>query len=169
MALIVIVSPGAVRERLLSLGDLKDQTLVVRLTLWRGGWEIFKDHPLTGCGFKCVDTVYPQYPEQAPVLKRYKGMHNNIIQLAVDTGILGLGAWLAIWVSYFLALLKLHRNKQDDSSRWIVLGSAAVTTGFLGGGIFEVNFYDSEVIMLLYFLMALPFAAHESAERERSV
>ena len=25
------------------------------------------------------------------------------------------------------------------------------------GGLFEVNFYDSEVIMLLYFIMALPF------------
>ena len=40
------------------------------------------------------------------------------------------------------------------------MGSAAAVTGFLVAGFFETNFYDSEVSMLLYFIMALPFTAN---------
>jgi len=30
--------------------------------------------------------------------------------------------------------------------------------GFLAGGLFETNFYDSEVVMLLYFIMGISLA-----------
>jgi len=32
-----------------------------------------------------------------------------------------------------------------------------ISHSFLAGGIFETNFYDSEVVMMTYYLMALPF------------
>ena len=38
------------------------------------------------------------------------------------------------------------------------MGSAAAVIGFLAGGIFETNFYDSEVFMLLYFIMGISLA-----------
>jgi len=41
---------------------------------------------------------------------------------------------------------------------WVVFGSAAAVFAFLAGGCFESSLYDSEVVMLLYFIMALPFA-----------
>ena len=40
------------------------------------------------------------------------------------------------------------------------LGSGAAVLGFLVAGVFETNFYDSEVSMLLYFIMALPFTTN---------
>ena len=83
-----------------------DYNLGVRLALWRGGWEIFKDYLLTGCGFRCVDILNSQYPDPTGFVKRYRGMHNNFVQLAVDTGILGLTAWLGIWVCFFRMLYK---------------------------------------------------------------
>ena len=87
-------------------------------------------------------------------------MHNNFVQLAVDTGILGLSAWLGIWVFFFrLLYYKSFDLKSDSSERWIVLGSAATGLAFLAGGCFETNFYDSEIAMILYFIMALPFTS----------
>ena len=91
-------------------------------------------------------------------------MHNNVVQLAVDTGLLGLVSWLSIWVAFFLtlyrrlAVMKGNSNYIRDS-----LGSAAAIIAFLGGGFFETNFYDSEVSMLMYFIMALPFTANEKS------
>jgi len=38
------------------------------------------------------------------------------------------------------------------------IGSLAAVLGFLAGGMFETNFYDSEVVMLLYFIMGLALA-----------
>ena len=156
--LILIFSPAPVKDRIQSLIDMRDDSLDIRLSLWRGGLTIFKDHPLTGCGFKCVDIVHRQYPDPDGYLGRFKGMHNNFIQLLVDTGILGLGAWISIWVMYFFSLRRnFNPSNLDTGSRWTSITGAAAVIGFHVGGLFEVNFYDSEVIMLLYFIMALPF------------
>ena len=135
----------------------------MRKTLWGGGWEIFKDYPLTGCGFKCVDLVNSQYPDPTGYIARYRGMHNNLIQVAVDTGIFGLTAWLAIWFCFFRFLYhKAIALEQKNFEGWIIFGSSAATLAFLVAGFFESNFYDSEIAMLLYFIMALPFAGTQN-------
>ena len=152
----IVFSYGAVKERLWSMVDFQDRTYLIRLQLWEGGWKIIKDYPLTGCGFKCVDKIYSQYPDQSEVLKLYRGMHNNLVQIAVDMGLIGVVVWLSIWVGYFYVLYRRVKESTKPEDRWVILGSAAVTVGFLSGGLFEVNFYDSEVVMLLYFLMAMP-------------
>jgi O-antigen ligase len=157
VAIAIALSPVAVKERIYSMVNLKDRTLGIRMQLWAGGWEIFKDNPLIGCGFKCVDREFSKYPEHAEILKRYKGLHNNFIQLAVDVGFLGLSAWMSIWILFFWEIYRL-KPPPGDETRWVFFGSAAAAIGFLSGGFFEVNFYDSEVIMLMYFLMAMPFA-----------
>jgi hypothetical protein len=143
--------------------DGKDETLLIRVALWQGGWKIFNDYPLTGCGFKCVDLVNPQYPDPTGHIKRLRGMHNNFIQLAVDTGILGLFTWCGIWSCFFVMLYKRFAELDGDpNEKGVVLGSAAVAIGFLAGGFFETNVYDSEVAMTLYFIMALPFSGDQN-------
>ncbi|HBP11060.1 MAG TPA: hypothetical protein DD452_03890, partial [Nitrospina sp.] len=113
-----------------------------------------KDYPITGCGFKCVDFIHAQYPDPSGYISRLRGMHSNILQLMVDIGSLGLVAWLSIWVTYLLAMYKKWSQLlANDNSRALVMGSTAAVMGFLAGGLFETNFYDSEVVMLLYFIM----------------
>ncbi len=160
LALAFVLSPPAVKQRILSMTDLSDWTVQSRLALWRGGVAVVKDYPVTGCGFRCMDLVHPNYPDPTGYIATYRGMHNNAVQVAVDTGLLGLTAWLSIWAAYYWNLFRRQRDGVfDAASRWVVMGSAAAVTGFLAGGMFEVNFYDSEVVMVLYFILALPFAA----------
>ena len=153
-----IASPSSAQLRVKSMLFHQDRTFGVRVALWKSGWEIFKDYPLTGCGFRCVDLINDQYPDPTGRVKDVRGMHNNFIQLAVDTGILGLITWLGVWVYFFRFLYQksaaLERNPLE---RWVIFGSAAAGIAFLAGGCFETNFYDSEVVMVLYFIMALPF------------
>ena len=93
-------------------------------------------------------------------------MHNNFIQLAVDTGILGLFTWCGIWSCFFVMLYKRFAELDGDpNEKGVVLGSAAVAIGFLAGGFFETNVYDSEVAMTLYFIMALPFSGDKKTLR----
>jgi putative inorganic carbon (HCO3(-)) transporter len=163
LVLALLFSPAGVKERIHSMVDLSDWTLQSRVALWQGGWQVFKDYPLTGCGFRCMDLVHTNYPDPTGYIKKYRGMHNNFVQLAVDTGLLGLTAWVSIWACYFLALFRRTRDPEKiSSSGWVIHGSAAAVLGFLAGGFFEVNFYDSEVAMLLYFIMALPFVGENS-------
>ncbi|GJL79344.1 MAG: hypothetical protein NPINA01_23330 [Nitrospinaceae bacterium] len=170
LVLTLLFSPAGVKDRLHSMVNLQDWTLQSRLALWQGGWEVFKDYPLTGCGFRCMDLVHPDYPDPTGYIKKYRGMHNNPVQLAVDTGFLGLSAWISIWVGYFLALFRKFRGPTEGlNADWVLPGCAAAVLGFLAGGLFEVNFYDSEVAMLLYFIMALPFVSRNNEPGSRQI
>ena len=165
LAVIVLVAPGEIKQRLENLATGRDFTLYQRVVLWQGGWEIFKDHPLTGCGFRCVDLVNSQYPDPTGFIKELRGMHNNFVQLAVDTGLLGLTTWLGIWFCFFRLLYRRSAAlEHDPASCWMILGSAAAGVAFLAGGCFESNFYDSEVVMVLYFIMALPLSVSKKNE-----
>ena len=166
LLVIYVASPLSVQQRaksMLSIGELgEDRTFTMRTALWKGGWKIFKDYPLTGCGFRCVDLVNSQYPDPTGYIARFRGMHNNLIQVAVDTGILGVTAWLGIWFYFFRFLYhKAITLEKKANERWVILGSAAAMLAFLAAGFFETNFYDSEVAMLLYFIMALPFSGNQ--------
>jgi len=168
LVLILLFSPAGVKDRLHSMVNLQDWTFQSRLALWQGGWQVFKDYPVTGCGFRCMDLVHTNYPDPTGYIKKYRGMHNNIVQLAVDTGILGLSAWISIWIGFFLYFFRKSRDSTERTyTRWVLPGCAAAVLGFLAGGLFEVNFYDSEVAMLLYFIMALPFMNQNSEPGEK--
>tara|TARA_Y100001960_G_scaffold315496_1_gene381183 strand:- start:577 stop:1767 length:1191 start_codon:yes stop_codon:yes gene_type:complete len=160
LGFIFLVSPHAIQNRINSLVNLNDDNLQRRLALWQGGWLVFKDHPIIGCGFKCIDSVHQDYPDPTGIVKKLRGLHNNFIQLAVDTGLFGLISWISIWVVYFMTLYqRLIAMNGDLAYKKDAMGAAAAVTGFLVAGFFETNFYDSEVSMLLYFIMALPFTA----------
>jgi putative inorganic carbon (HCO3(-)) transporter len=148
-----------------TLSGQQDDTFSMRVHLWRGGWEVFKDYPLTGCGFKCMDLIYAQYPDPTRIIQNLKGMHNNFIQLAMDTGILGLSTWIGIWVCFFGLLYKRIKSIKNQSEEWILYGSTASAIAFLVGGCFESSYYDSEVVMILYFIMALPFSGPKTNPR----
>ena len=122
---------------------------------------VFKDHPLTGCGFKCIDVVSKDYPDPTGYVNKLRGLHSNFVQLAVDTGLFGLISWVSIWVAYFMTLYRRIISMEGNLAyKRDAMASAAAITGFLVAGFFETNFYDAEVSMLMYFIMALPFAAN---------
>jgi len=65
----------------------------------------------------------------------------------------------------------IRRSKQippDANERWVIFGSTAAVIAFLVAGMFENNFYDSEVVMVLYFIMALPFVSSNTSQSASS-
>jgi len=158
MIALYFISPQPVQNRLKSLSDFQDITLQNRLKMWQLGWTVFQDYPVTGCGFNCLKMVRSDYPEHDWFFNKHSHVHNNLLQVAVDTGILGVVTWLSIWVCYFWKTYQRYReNAGNKEHRWTILGSAAAVLGFLSAGAFECNFYDSEIVLMCYILMALPW------------
>jgi O-antigen ligase len=160
---VFLLSPQVYKDRIKSMTDIdNDRSLNIRKEVWKGGWEIFKDYPITGCGFKCVDVIHTSYPDPSGFIALARGMHSNIMQLLIDIGIVGFGAWLSIWVAYFIEIFKrcqvLARDKTLSNKKGVLLGSSAAVLSFLVGGFFETHFYDSEIIMLVYFIMGISLA-----------
>ncbi|MCF8722809.1 O-antigen ligase [Nitrospina gracilis] len=162
---VVALLPGPMQRSLLNYEldaernlFLFDQSMQDRVNIWRASVEIFQDHPLTGCGFRCSVEIADQYPHH-PILKRFRAAHSNVLQLMVETGAIGLVAWLGIWFFYFrYAFQGFGRVWQNPASGWPRLGGMAAVLAFHTYGLVESNFFDSEVAMLTYFMMGLSLA-----------
>ncbi|QPJ60705.1 MAG: O-antigen ligase family protein [Candidatus Nitronauta litoralis] len=158
--LILVLLPHSIQERLLAMTDFSQQTLKLRIQMWQGGWEIFKDYPVIGCGYNCSSFVANDYRGYEKFLQTWAGgFHNNFVQIAVELGSVGLLTWISIWVVFFwLSILRLQALNEDHPDRWLIHGSIWAIAAFLIACIFESHFYDTEVAMILFMIMALPFS-----------
>jgi O-antigen ligase len=161
MLLIVtlVVAPQTVRDRLRSIIDPEDVTARERLYMWGSGLQMMRDYPWTGVGLNGVKGVYPAYRDPRAIGARWGHLHNNFIQVAVERGFLGLTCWLWIWVVFYRDAWRTYRSLGDDGghAKGMVVGGLAAVSAFHVEGLFEYTFGDSEVITLVYFIMALSY------------
>jgi O-antigen ligase len=151
------------------MGDPDDPTVKERVYMWRSGLAMWRDRPLLGMGPGGVKREYPRYALPEAVKKRTSHLHNTPLQILVERGVVGLAAWLWIWVAFFRIGIRLFRRVPPTrgGDRALVLGSLAAIAAFLVAGLSEHNFGDSEVVMVAWVLMALPWAV-EKVEQDPS-
>ena len=158
-----LMVPDGVRNRMVSMVDLQDFSTQERLKLWSSGLYIIKDYPLVGVGQNNFPKVYPQYRHDDVVEPNISHLHNNVLEIGAERGLIGLFTWLAIWIFYYIRSLRILKRFSEHSTteRIAVMGSLAGITAFLVGGMFEYNFGDAELHLLIYFLLAIPFIAEK--------
>lgn len=165
-AVIAVVVPSPLQRRVTSIVDPADPSATERVHFWRAGAHMIRDAPWLGFGPGGVKRHYPEYRDPDARRPGTGHLHNNLIQIAVERGLLGLAAWLAIWVTFFAragrAFASLPAARAGD--RALVAGGLAAVAGFFVQGLFEYNFGDSEVIGLVWVVMAFPFAITPAAE-----
>ena len=165
-AALVIVAGGLVlalptiRARVETIGDPNNDTTRDRMAMMLVGFDIVAAHPLTGIGPEGVKRVYPKMVPPEGMRRSTSHLHNTPLQIAAERGLVGLAAWLWIFVAFFHRAGAVWRRlpAADGEDRAVVLGSLAALVTFLVAGVFEYNFGDTEVLMVAMALMALPFA-----------
>lgn len=164
---ILLLVPQTIKIRALSILDRREITAQERLSMWSSGLRIIREHPWTGVGMGAMERIYPHYREpDSPIdpKRRLGHLHNNVIQVAAERGLLGLACWLWIWVAYGAQAWQIYKRLGPEHTRAkaLVVGSLASVIGFQIEGLFEHTFGDSEVITLTYFLMAFPFVVQHA-------
>jgi O-antigen ligase len=106
-----------------------------------------------------VKHLYPAWAPAEALRRSTSHLHDSPLQIAVERGLPGLAAWVAIWVAFFSAAVRVLRRlgPADAVARAMVWGSIAAIVAFLVAGLFEYNFGDTEVLLVAVALMALPF------------
>ena len=168
--MIFLASPDAVRARIRSIVDPQDITARERLFMWGSGVQIIRDHPWTGVGVNGVKGIYQAYRHPDAVRDQRGHLHSNLLQIAAERGLVGAACWLWIWIAFYRQAWTTFRALRPGTPQAaaLVVGSLASVTGFHVAGLFEFTFGDSEVIMLVYFLMALPYVVR-AVDREARV
>ena len=162
------VAPYELRHRVLSMADPEDASVRERLYMWRSGLLMWRERPVLGIGPGGVKREYPRYALPEAVKQRTGHVHSTPLQILVERGVLGLAAWLSIWAAFLTRCVGLLRRLPGESqpARALVAGSLAAIVSFLVAGLSEYNFGDSEVVMVAWALMALPWAVDEQAARQ---
>ena len=158
--LVFFLSPQPVKRRALSIFSLKSYSNAQRVQYLEAGIKIIAERPFFGTGPDTVDMVFqdPKYglSEEA---KRNVHLHNNFTQIAAERGLPALAAWLSFLIMASLALLKLTGRKSGRAD--LAPHAAAALAALLAvviSGFFEYNFGDSEIAMLFFYLISVPFA-----------
>ncbi len=159
VAAVLVALPG-VGARVRTIGSAADDTTRDRLAMLAAGRRLVLEHPLTGIGPGQVKRVYPSVATPEAMRHSTSHLHNTPLQITVERGVLGLVAWLWIFVACLARGLAVLRRLPASAAadRALVLGSLAAVVTFLVGGLFEYNFGDTEVLLVALAFMALPFA-----------
>ena len=160
LGLVATLGPQHFHQRFLSIGDPGDRTVKERIHMWRSGLAMWRTSPWLGVGPGGVKREYGRYALPEAVKQRTGHLHNTPLQILVERGVIGLAAWLWIWVGFYAHAVGLLRRLPGAAAqeRALIAGSLAAITGFLVAGLTEYNFGDSEVAMVAWAIMAVPFA-----------
>ena len=146
--------PMSLFSRVASSFDTSQSSNLDRIRMIEAGVEIIKDYPLLGVGPANIKEVYPLY--RKPDAPRFKipHLHNNVIQLWAERGVVGLAAYILL-IALFLR--ECARGWHGSQSRFAEVG-VAVTVGLAAAGMFEFNFGDTEVFWIMLDIYALVIA-----------
>ena len=157
--LLFLALPAGVRERAASTLDPSDAAARDRLAMWAAGAEMIGDRPLLGVGPGRVGELYAAYRKPGYVDESVGHLHDNLIQVAAETGVPSALAYLALVVVAFVAAWPLARDRSRPAVRAIARGALAANAALFVAGLFEYNFGDVEVLRATLVVLALPFAA----------
>lgn len=155
LVLILLFSPINVKKRFLSIFDPKDDTNRDRIHMGIAGIKIISKYPLFGSGPDTVRLIYGKFkPREA--MRDNPHLHNNILQIFAERGVLALLSWL--WFIYLAAKknLEVFRESGNRFFKISALGAVGAIAGLFFAGLFEYNFGDSEVKMLFLYIITYP-------------
>ncbi len=136
--------------------------VVERMAHWQSAWYMFSDHPWLGVGIGNYVPVYPIYamPNWDEPLGH---AHNYYLNIAAETGLVGLTAYLILWGACLRAGWRALRHASDY---WggMALGILGILTHLT-----VHNFFDDLYVhgMYIHFaiLLGLLYVINRSPER----
>jgi len=160
-----VIGPYELRNRVRHMLDPDEAGVLERRYMWQSGLAMWRERPLFGWGPGGVKREYSRFALPEAYKKRTGHVHNSPLQILIECGIPGLATWLAIWIAFYARSISILRVLDPEArlERALVVGSLAAITGFLVGGLSEYSFGDSEVVMVAWTVMALPWVVEKGA------
>lgn len=153
-------------KRLKSIGSTENETVRERLVMWKAGVKMLRDHPL-GVGVHNSEQASKIYLTGEVGKRGFALLHSNLVQMVVERGWLGLGAFL--WLSVAMVWTLTHRFKAtiDGDLEAAAVGAAVAYVAFFVSGLTEYNYGTQRIVMLMWFMAGLGFAALRINRRDK--
>lgn len=151
-------SPPILRDRLRSLWDPKNGTIIERKVLTGESLSMLQTSPLLGMGLNTFSSNASFYKSKT-IRTDVQYTHNGFLQMTVETGIVGLAAFLSLLLYFFLTTLPVFFKK---NAGLLEIGGAAIVFGvlaFLIHSLTDTNLHSLLLVSNLWLCMGLALSA----------
>ncbi len=145
----------------------KSSSLKRRIAIWKFTSMMIKDHPLLGSGigtYKYNTLRYQaKFFEQGDNRSIYPyghadKVHNEYLQLWAEIGIIGLGIFIWLIISYFNYGIKLIKRVKDRYNQGIIIGLMGSVIAVLIDSLFGFPLHLSATVVLFWLALVLTMA-----------
>jgi O-antigen ligase len=155
------VSPAVLKNRAESLTRRDDGTVTERRVLWGEAVEMIRARPWLGFGPNTYSGVEPRY-KPADSRTDFQYAHNGYLQIAAETGLLGLGSFLLVLLFFFIRVLPVFIAARSSPMGARGLAVATGVLSFLIHSATDTNLQSLRLVGLLWIALGLGLAAHRS-------
>jgi putative inorganic carbon (hco3(-)) transporter len=149
------------------LRDVETLDLAGRVEIWSRARYVIEDFPFTGVGMGMFEPVvrllYPLFLISPGT--PFNHAHNQLLQVAVELGLPGLLAYVALWLGTIAMLTHSWRRAAGRGERFLVLGFGAALLGFAVYGLAESVPLGDRPSFIFWFLLALITALHHHLDK----
>jgi len=157
-----LLAPRAVVDRMVSTFDLRQHANYDRVCMLVSGVQMIRDNPLTGVGLEMVQKLYPLYRRDDAPRWRVPHLHNNVVHIGAERGLLGLAAYLWLLAAFFTVTWR-GLSRLSGEARAAVAAALVAFAGSTAAGLFEYNFFDLEIQLLTLVLLGVGAGRVEAA------
>jgi len=145
----------------------QDSSYNRRIAIWKFTGMMIKDHPLLGSGIGTYKYNTLRYQAEFFAQGENRSLyphgfadkaHNEYLQLWAELGIIGLGIFTWLIISYFRFGLKILRKIKDEYRQGIIIGLMGAVVAVLVDGIFGFPLHLPATIVLFWLALGLTVA-----------
>ncbi len=162
------VLPKSIMNRFTSIGNTEDSSTSYRISIWKGAIAMIKDHwyrPI-GQGTKAFNHIYPFYALNGVGAEH---THNLLLQIAVETSLFGLGAFLITIFRVFQSLLAGIKLTKDMEMKCFLIAFVSGLSGFMVQSVFDNTWYNNRIVLVFWIFIALAISLKNIARKEENI
>lgn len=150
-----LILPDTLAQRLASAISMNDTSSLYRKSIYQACFHMFNDYTLTGIGVGAFSMVYPTYALNAAYAFH---AHNIYLQIALETGVLGLILFLGL-IIFSVQKMYFGARKINNGYKYLVTMILGGFAGLLVQGLVDNIWYDYSMCIMFWLTIALGISA----------
>jgi len=124
-----------------------------RLPYWSSALQVIEKYPLLGSGYNTYVLALEKFK-----LTPYEYAHNGYLQIAAETGLIGLGVFIWLIVNLFFGLNNISSLTADPALGKLLFGVSIGIFAFLTNSFFDTGFSSIQLSTMLWLLFGFSAA-----------
>jgi len=142
----------------------QDSSIKRRIATWKFTGMMIKDYPLLGSGIGTYQYNTLRYQAEFFAQGENRSLyphgfadkaHNEYLQLWAELGVIGLGIFIWLMISYFNCGIKMLRKIKDEYRQGIIIGLMGAVAAVLVDGIFGFPLHLPATVVLFWLALGL--------------